>query len=577
MEPNKERINRTGKAEPKPTKSSSSPAQDTRKPWTLDDDNCAKEGDDEDEDFQIYPFLIQPHVRERILLLYVGILTILVRTDMIQSTVVALEFLLFVYCLLRFLMPLVVEVLRMFKRTSGYREEEDEITRRRRRTKRDNNKNDNNNNRNSCSNTIRRSIDMGSRDCLNKLNNSSSMEEKRGELQKMSAVLSGIVNEAHKNMFVESVVDNSSSSVVWEKIHTGSIQSEKFPTRYRMYCQSSSSQGKIARIKTEIAIDCNDHVEDFAGIVAKVQLDEKRRNKWGDASTTSRILATDDERNVDLIFWRVNYPRLMAPRDYLGIRRIWRDEATRSTISVCVDANGSEEAHKKKKHIQLLLGGGGFDVSHLYSAALIQPKYDDELENGAMLVSTYAEAPGVPKKLVLMTAAKGLDAYMLSFHRELRREIRIRKRSTAGNGLQSVRSFDSNNSNHHHAATEISTSAAEDCLFEDEEVDILDEEEKAVRRKLRESPLHLRRNVRFFKSIVRNSLRKLANTLEEKEEREKLKFKAAATLTSSEKEQREARQQNGQRRRTVVKRWAKRSLFLGVGLIAKVLKADKED
>ena len=70
MEPNKERINRTGKAEPKPTKSSSSPAQDTRKPWTLDDDNCAKEGDDEDEDFQIYPFLIQPHVRERILLLY---------------------------------------------------------------------------------------------------------------------------------------------------------------------------------------------------------------------------------------------------------------------------------------------------------------------------------------------------------------------------------------------------------------------------------------------------------------------------------------------------------------------------
>ena len=59
------------------------------------------------------------------------------------------------------------------------------------------------------------------------------------------------------------------------------------------------------------------------------------------------------------------------------------------------------------------LGGGGYDVQHLYAGSLIQPKFEDDgaregdgekVENGAMLVTIYAEAPGVP--LVHMTAAQ---------------------------------------------------------------------------------------------------------------------------------------------------------------------------
>ena len=104
----------------------------------------------------------------------------------------------------------------------------------------------------------------------------------------MSANLAGIVNETHKNAFVDSVVENSSgrknsaadlnerTDVVWEKIHTGSIESAKMPCKYRMYCSTSSSScahGKhVARIKTEIAIDDVD-----ADIVAKVQTDEQRK------------------------------------------------------------------------------------------------------------------------------------------------------------------------------------------------------------------------------------------------------------------------------------------------------------
>ena len=498
-------------------------------------------------------------------------------------------------------------------------------------------------NSNNASLLLRRSIDLGSRDFIQHHSSSSDqttvllrVDKQKSwtsgsastTVPKMSLNLAGIVNETHKNAFVESVVENNSGrknsaadltereDVVWEKIHTGSIESAKMPCRYRMYCSTSTSSrahGKhIARIKTEIAIDNID-----ADVVAKVQLDEHRRNVWGDSSTTSRILARDEEKECDLIFWRVNYPRLMAPRDYIGIRRVWHDEVTRSTISVCVDANGSEEAYKKKKHTQVQLGGGGYDVQHLYAASLIQPKFDDDMprgkngekvENGAMLVSTYCEAPGVPRKLVHMTAAKGLDEYMLSFHRELRREIRMRKRLEREGGIQSMKSFDSTNSlgepgndanlnknnNNNYGGEKNSNNNNSDTdlvaereqqqqqhkqqqhLFDDDP-DIVDEEERAERRRLRETPLHLRRNARFLRSMLRNGLRKLANRLEEKEEREKLKFQAAASLTDSEKERVRTRQENRQKRRVALKQWTKRTIGVGVVFVAKVLKDGKEE
>jgi len=256
-------------------------------------------------------------------------------------------------------------------------------------------------------------------------------------------------------------------------------------------------------------------------------------------------------------------------------------------------------------------------VQHLYAASLIQPKFDDDMprgkngekvENGAMLVSTYCEAPGVPRKLVHMTAAKGLDEYMLSFHRELRREIRMRKRLEREGGIQSVKSFDSTNSlgepgndanlnknnNNNYGGEKNSNNNNSDTdlvaereqqqqqhkqqqhLFDDDP-DIVDEEERAERRRLRETPLHLRRNARFLRSMLRNGLRKLANRLEEKEEREKLKFQAAASLTDSEKERARTRQENRQKRRVALKQWTKRTIGVGVVFVAKVLKDGKEE
>ena len=652
QEEDQQRQPRVGKASPKPShaylKAKETKTTDrTSLMEKKSDDDSAEEDSEEDEEY--LPFHILPHIRERLLLLYLSFAVFLLRGNYWSrlNASVALEMYFVVYVLLRFGLPVVVELARM-----GWRRAKKTIlfsgwTRKSMKKKKKNSEERTKHSRkrassrcgtnsNNASLLLRRSIDLGSRDFIQHHSSSSDqttvllrVDKQKSwtsgsastTVPKMSLNLAGIVNETHKNAFVESVVENNSGrknsaadltereDVVWEKIHTGSIESAKMPCRYRMYCSTSTSSrahGKhIARIKTEIAIDNID-----ADVVAKVQLDEHRRNVWGDSSTTSRILARDEEKECDLIFWRVNYPRLMAPRDYIGIRRVWHDEVTRSTISVCVDANGSEEAYKKKKHTQVQLGGGGYDVQHLYAASLIQPKFDDDMprgkngekvENGAMLVSTYCEAPGVPRKLVHMTAAKGLDEYMLSFHRELRREIRMRKRLEREGGIQSVKSFDSTNSlgepgndanlnknknnyggeknsnnNNNSSDTDLAEREQQQHLFDDDP-DIVDEEERAERRRLRETPLHLRRNARFLRSMLRNGLRKLANRLEEKEEREKLKFQAAASLTDSERERVRTRQENRQKRRVALKQWTKRTIGVGVVFVAKVLKDGKEE
>ena len=621
-------VNRTGKALPKPSHSyvKATPVSQKKmeqnnvdSEYFVAEEKEEEEGEEEEEEY--LPFHILPHIRERVLFIYLSFAVIAVRKWEGFNASLALEAYFGVYILLRFVLPVVVELARM-----GARKMEKMFSSsasRGKKKKRQNDRKKKTKNRvNSgyklqTTSLLRRSIDLGSRDFIQHYPTTSSNNHDgdqtlflRVDKQKnwtsnagtdvpnMSANLAGIVNETHKNAFVDSVVENSSgrknsaadlnerTDVVWEKIHTGSIESAKMPCKYRMYCSTSSSScahGKhVARIKTEIAIDNVD-----ADIVAKVQTDEQRKNVWGNSNTTSRILAKDEEKQCDLIFWRINYPRLMAPRDYIGIRRVWHDEATRSTISVCVDANGSEEAHKKKKHTQVQLGGGGYDVQHLYAGSLIQPKFEDDgaregdgekVENGAMLVTIYAEAPGVPRKLVHMTAAKGLDEYMLAFHRELRRERRIQKRERMKreSSMNLEQSFESSNSLGEQGNDASLNNSGEQQLFDDDP-DILDEEERAEQRRLRETPLHLRRKARFLRSMLRNGLRKLANQLEEKEEREKLKFQAAASLTDSEKERAQTRRENRQKRRTALRRWMRRTIGVGVVYAAKILNDGKDD
>ena len=77
--------------------------------------------------------------------------------------------------------------------------------------------------------------------------------------------------------------------------------------------------------------------------------------------------------------------------------------------------------------------------------------------------------------------------------------------------------------------------------------------------------------------MLRNGLRKLANQLEEKEEREKLKFQAAASLTDSEKERAQTRRENRQKRRTALRRWMRRTIGVGVVYAAKILNDGKDD
>ena len=137
-------------------------------------------------------------------------------------------------------------------------------------------------------------------------------------------------------------------------------------------------------------------------------------------------------------------------------------------------------------------------------------------------------------------------------------------------------SFESSNSLGEQGNDASLNNSGEQQLFDDDP-DILDEEERAEQRRLRETPLHLRRKARFLRSMLRNGLRKLANQLEEKEEREKLKFQAAASLTDSEKERAQTRRENRQKRRTALRRWMRRTIGVGVVYAAKILNDGKDD
>ena len=150
----------------------------------------------------------------------------------------------------------------------------------------------------------------------------------------------------------------------------------------------------------------------------------------------------------------------------------------------------------------------------------------------------------------------------------------MRKRLEREGGIQSVKSFDStnslgepgndanlnknknnyggeknsNNNNNNNSDTRATTAEREQQqhLFDDDP-DIVDEEERAERRRLRETPFTLASKRSIFTEHAPLDLRKLANRLEEKEEREKLKFQAAASLTDSERERVRTRQETDRR------------------------------
>lgn len=179
----------------------------------------------------------------------------------------------------------------------------------------------------------------------------------------------------------------------------------------------------IAKFRTEVVA---------SGVPVEVlfhaQTDLLGRQKWDPTTMHPTCIEREDPQNKkkpftaqDAVYWRLKYPRLMAPRDYLVTRRMWYDPKSEMATCISRDALGSASAMKAKRKLQQMMGSKAVDVKSLYSAIMVGKNAD---VNGSQYVSVYYEDPGVPPRLAHVAAAKGLDGYMATFDRELQRRVK---------------------------------------------------------------------------------------------------------------------------------------------------------
>ena len=206
----------------------------------------------------------------------------------------------------------------------------------------------------------------------------------------------------------------------WDVIASGKVGA----CTYRML-RGVSTEDKaniklgIAKFRTEVLM---------AGISAEVLFDAQTdllgREKWDSTTLHPTQLAREAKSSAeaygarDVVYWRLQYPRLMAPRDYVVVRRQWRDSKNNTLTCICRDALHAKSAVEAKKALQDGMGCKAVDVKTMYSAIMVGPSPEVK---GSQYVSIYYEDPGVPPRLTHVAAAKGLDKYMATFEREIQR------------------------------------------------------------------------------------------------------------------------------------------------------------
>jgi hypothetical protein len=96
----------------------------------------------------------------------------------------------------------------------------------------------------------------------------------------------------------------------------------------------------LAKFRTEVLA---------AGVPAEIlfhaQTDLLGRQAWDSTTLHPTCVEREDAENKekeftaqDVVYWRLKYPRLMAPRDYLVSRRMWYDKKNEMATCICRDA-----------------------------------------------------------------------------------------------------------------------------------------------------------------------------------------------------------------------------------------------
>ncbi|XP_065557011.1 stAR-related lipid transfer protein 7, mitochondrial-like [Artemia franciscana] len=133
------------------------------------------------------------------------------------------------------------------------------------------------------------------------------------------------------------------------------------------------------------------------------QLDTEYRRVWDSSVADLRVVESFPEKNMDIIYWEMEWPRMFANRDYVFVRRYHIDYEQKLMIVVNKSYPNPKVPPKQRIH----------RVNEYYSVMVIKPLTDFD-EPGIEFSLTYFDNPGLslPQYIVSWVAATGLPDFL---------------------------------------------------------------------------------------------------------------------------------------------------------------------
>lgn len=138
-----------------------------------------------------------------------------------------------------------------------------------------------------------------------------------------------------------------------------------------------------------------------------VHVDTEFRREWDASAVILDVLETDEESNSEVVYWEMQWPRMMSNRDYVYKRRYIIDEDQK--VIVFVNQNTEHEAAPVR--------AGKQRVTEYWSIIVIKPLSDLD-KPGLEFSMTYFDNPGLvfPSAFASWATATGFPDYLNKLH-----------------------------------------------------------------------------------------------------------------------------------------------------------------
>lgn len=139
----------------------------------------------------------------------------------------------------------------------------------------------------------------------------------------------------------------------------------------------------------------------------KVHIDTEFRREWDSSAVVLDILERDPQSNSEVVYWEMQWPRMMSNRDYVYKRRYVIDEE--QNVIVFVNQNTEHQSAPIKP--------GKQRVTEYWSIIVIKPLSDLE-KPGLEFSMTYFDNPGLvfPSAFASWATATGFPDYLSKLH-----------------------------------------------------------------------------------------------------------------------------------------------------------------